>query len=160
MKTSAFPMTFAWAALSALLMQSALAADPAGMVKTLTGTALVERPGQKLPLAVGGSVYSGDRIQTGSNSFISLTLRDNTQLTAGANATLEINKFEFNTTTHAGALDATLKKGSLSVISGKVAKANPNAVSFNTSTVTLGVRGTEFIIEAGSEEALTPKEPQ
>ena len=39
------------------------------------------------------------------------------------------------------------------MISGKVAKANPDAVRFNTGTVTLGVRGTEFIIEAGEEES-------
>jgi hypothetical protein len=35
------------------------------------------------------------------------------------------------------------------VISGKLAKANPDAVRFSTPTTTLGVRGTEFIIEVG-----------
>jgi hypothetical protein len=35
------------------------------------------------------------------------------------------------------------------VISGKLAKANPDAVRFSTPTTTLGVRGTAFIIEVG-----------
>ena len=42
-----------------------------------------------------------------------------------------------------------MRRGSLGVISGKIAKASPEQVSFNTPSVSLGVRGTEFILEAG-----------
>ena len=49
-----------------------------------------------------------------------------------------------------GELDAHLKRGSLAVISGKLAKASPESVRFRTDSVTLGVRGTEFILEASS----------
>ena len=128
------------------------AGEAAGMIKTLKGTAHIERDGKQLPVAIGTEVLPKDRIFTGANSSLGITLKDNTQLSAGANAQLSINKFTFNKTSHAGELDATVKRGALSVISGKVAKANPDAVRFNTGTVTLGVRGTEFIIEAGDEE--------
>ena len=67
-------------------------------------------------------------------------MRDTTQLSAGANTILELNKFAFDTTTHAGVLDASVKRGSLAVISGKLAKANPDSVRFSTPTTTLGVR--------------------
>ncbi len=129
----------------------AVAAEAAGMVKTLKGSAEVERDGKRLPVSVGTEVFAKDRISTGNNSSVGLTLKDNTQISAGANAQLELNKFSFNTTSHAGELDTSVKRGALSVISGKVAKANPDAVRFNTGSVTLGVRGTEFIIEAGDE---------
>lgn len=129
----------------------ALAADAAGMVKTLKGTATIERGDSRLPVAVGTVIYPRDRIFTGPQSSVGLTLKDNTQLALGANGQMDLNKFSFNTTSHAGQLDSTVKRGSLSVISGKVARANPNAVQFNTGTVTLGVRGTEFIIEAGED---------
>ena len=135
----------------AVLSGSAWAADAAGMVKTLKGTAEIEREGKRIPVAVGTEVFAKDRISTGANSSLGLTLKDNTQMSAGANAQLELSKFSFNTTSHAGELDTSVKRGALSVISGKVAKANPDAVRFNTGTVTLGVRGTEFIIEAGDE---------
>jgi hypothetical protein len=79
---------------------------------------------------------------------VGITLRDNTVLSAGPNSTLALEKFAFDPTTHAGAIDATLKRGTLSVISGKIAKASPDAVTFRTPTTTLGVRGTEFVIEA------------
>lgn len=129
----------------------ALAADGAGMVKTLKGSAEIERAGNRVPISVGTVVFPKDRITTSTNSSVGITLKDNTQFAVGANAQLDLNKFSFDTTSHAGELESTVKRGALSVISGKVAKANPDAVRFNTGTVTLGVRGTEFIIEAGDE---------
>ncbi|WP_144140336.1 FecR domain-containing protein [Paraburkholderia sp. BCC1884] len=130
---------------------NALAADPAGVVKTVKGAVQIERSGGNSGAAIGSEVYGSDRIVTGAQSSVGITLRDNTQLSAGANTILELNKFAFDTTTHDGVLDATVKRGSLAVISGKLAKANPDAVRFSTPTTTLGVRGTEFIIEVGEK---------
>jgi hypothetical protein len=122
------------------------------MVKTVKGPASIERGGQKLPATVGATVESGDRVVTGADAAIGITLRDNTLLSAGPNSTLDLNKFTFNPTTHTGAIDARVKRGTLSVISGKIAKASPDAVVFSAPGVTLGVRGTEFIIDAGQPE--------
>jgi hypothetical protein len=127
-------------------------AEPAGTVKTSKGTATIDRKGQKIPVAAGTSVEVGDRVLTGVDGAVGIVLRDNTALSAGPNSTLDLNKFSFDSTTHAGELDATVKRGTLAVISGKVAKANPNGVRFATQSMTLGVRGTEFVIEAGEEE--------
>ncbi|MFM0200739.1 FecR domain-containing protein [Paraburkholderia fungorum] len=127
----------------------ARADDAAGVVKTLKGAVQIERAGGSSGAAIGSEVYGSDRIVTGPESSVGITLRDTTQLSAGANTILDLNKFAFNTTTHDGVLDATVKRGSLAVISGKLAKANPDAVRFSTPTTTLGVRGTEFIIEVG-----------
>ena len=128
---------------------SALADAEAGTIKTLKGTASVERAGQQTPATVGARVMTSDRIVTGVDSSLGITLRDNTLLTAGPNSTLELNRFAFDSTTHAGAVDATLKRGTLAVVSGKIAKASPEAVVFRTPSLSLGVRGTEFIIDAG-----------
>ena len=138
--------------LAALSTTSGWAAEAAGMIKTLKGSAQIERDGKPFPAKVGSEVFPKDRVTTGPGSSVGITLKDNTQLAAGENAQLDLTKFSFDSTTHAGELNASVKRGALSVISGKVAKANPDAVRFNTGTVTLGVRGTEFIIEAGDEE--------
>jgi hypothetical protein len=127
----------------------ACAADAAGVVKTLKGTVHIERAGGVSSVAIGSQVFSSDRIVTGPESSIGITLRDNTLLSEGSNSILELNKFAFNTTTYDGTLNATIKRGSLAVIDGKLAKANPDNVRYNTPTTTLGVRGTEFIIEVG-----------
>lgn len=135
-----------------LALPSAVWAEPAGMVKTARGTASIERNGQKMPAVVGALVESGDRIVTAADGAVGITLRDNTLLSAGPNATLDLRKFAFNSTTHAGVLDASVKRGTLSVISGKIAKANPDGMVVSTPSVTLGVRGTEFLVEAGSAQ--------
>jgi hypothetical protein len=141
---------YAFAFLCACLaFADAHAGDTAGTVKTVKGAVHIERAGKNSGVAVGSEIQGRDRIVTGADSSVGITLRDNTQLSAGANSVLDLNKFAFDTTTHDGALDATVRRGSLAVISGKLAKANPDAVRFNTPTTTLGVRGTEFIIEVG-----------
>jgi hypothetical protein len=130
--------------------------DVAGIVKTVKGSVQIERPAGNTGATIGSEVFGSDRIVTGPQSSVGITLRDSTQLSAGANTVLELNRFAFNTTTHDGVLDATVKRGSLAVISGKLAKANPDAVRFSTPTTTLGVRGTEFIIEVGDKAENTP----
>ncbi|GHD36678.1 FecR family protein [Halioglobus pacificus] len=128
---------------------SAFAADAAGTIKTSRGDAHILRNDTRLPAQVGSTLSTSDRIITGATGAVGITLKDNTRLTAGPNTTLDLNTFRFDKTTHKGALDATVQRGSLAVISGKIAKASPDGVQFHTPTVTLGVRGTEFIIEAG-----------
>lgn len=129
----------------------ATADDRAGTFKVVNGSVSVERDGQTLAAKVGGAVMQGDRVTTAPSSFAGITLRDNTRLTASPDSTLVIDAFSFDTTTHEGRLDASLKKGKLAVISGQLAKANPEAVTYNTGSMTIGVRGTEFILEAAGE---------
>jgi hypothetical protein len=139
----------ALASLVALAGHAAWAAEEAGVVKTSKGEVSVERGGHKVDAPVGTRIFSSDRILTGANSSIGITLHDNTLLSAGPNSTVDLNKFAFNSTTHTGAIDASVKRGTLSVISGKIAKASPEAVSFTAPGMTLGVRGTSFVIDAG-----------
>lgn len=127
-------------------------ADSAGTVKVSRGAANIERMGQKLPASVGAAVERGDRIVTGTDGSMGITLSDNTLLSVGPNSMLDLNKYAFDNVTHVGELDANIKRGSLAVISGKLAKANPDKVKFFSGTMTLGVRGTEFVIEAGQEQ--------
>lgn len=127
----------------------ALAQEAAGVVKVVNGAAFIESSGQRQAATVGSKVFVTDRVITGPGGSIGIILRDSTMLSAGPNAQLQMNKFAFDTTTHAGTIDASVKRGTVAVISGKIAKATPENVSFSTPSMTLGVRGTEFIIDAG-----------
>lgn len=127
----------------------AVANNEAGVVKISQGDVIVERERQKQPAPVGTRIHSSDRVVTGANSAVGITLRDNTLLSAGPNSAIDLNKFAFDSTTHVGAIDATVRRGTLSVISGKIAKATPEAVRFSAPGMTLGVRGTSFLIDAG-----------
>jgi hypothetical protein len=138
-----------WVFVLVLSCSLAWAMDEAGTVKTSRGQAVIERSGQRLAASVGTKVFASDRVLTGADGSVGITLRDNTILSAGPNSTVDLNKFAFNSTTHAGTIDATVKRGTLSVTSGKIAKATPDAVSFSAPGMTLGVRGTSFVIDAG-----------
>ena len=128
-----------------------LADNRAGTIKTLRGDVTISRADQMLTAAVGDAVMAGDQVITGPVSFAGITLLDNTRMTAGPDSRMEIEEFSFDTTTHEGSLNTTVQRGTLSVVSGQLAKANPDSVRFNTGSMTLGVRGTEFIIEAAGE---------
>lgn len=133
-------------------MGTSYAGNDAGMIKQTKGSAIIERGGQKLDAKPGSKVLVTDRIMTGADSSIGITLHDGTLLSAGSNSILIINKFVFDSTTNDGALDASLKRGTLAVVSGKLSKNSPDAVTYRTPTTILGTRGTEFVIEANSSE--------
>jgi hypothetical protein len=137
----------------ALMNGPAAAAGEAGTIKVIKGSVSIDRAGKRTPVMVGDRVMSADRVITGADSAVGITLRDNTRLTAGPDSVVSLDKYSFDSTTHAGELDASVKKGTLSVVSGKLAAAAPDKVSFRTPTATLGVRGTDFVIEVAERGA-------
>jgi hypothetical protein len=124
------------------------AADVAGTVKSVKGQAHIERASARINVAVGTRLHAQDRVVSGPDSHVGITLSDSTLLTAGPNSTIELNQYAFDRSTRVGRMDTTVQRGTMAVVSGQIAKANPDQVVFRTSTVTLGVRGTEFIIDA------------
>jgi hypothetical protein len=126
----------------------AAAADYAGVVKTAKGSAAVERAGAKIALAPGARVNAGDRIVTGGDGYLGITMRDDTLLTLGPGSILALDTYGFDPKTHDGTFLATLTRGVLSVVTGLIAKRSPDAFAVKTRISTMGVRGTEFIVEA------------
>lgn len=140
---------------AALMSFSSFAADEAGTVKSVKGQAYIERADKHIDVMVGTRVQAQDRLVSGPASSVGITLNDSTLLTAGPNSTIELSKYAFERSTRVGHMDTTVKRGTLAVVSGQMAKSNPDQVVFRTSTVTLGVRGTEFIIDVDAQAAVT-----
>ena len=128
----------------------AVAADAAeiGQIKIARGEVLIERGGQTLPGAVGARLETSDVLRTGADGSVGVVMRDNALLSAGPNSILSLDRFEFDPATSQGQFDASLRKGSLSVISGRIAKQTPGAMTVRTPAAILGVRGTEFVASA------------
>jgi hypothetical protein len=124
------------------------AADAAGVVKTRRGEAHVERAGQRVPLEPGVGVFQGDRVLTGPNGYLGLTMSDDTLLTLGPNALLVVDSYTFDARSSEGNFLVTLTRGALSVVTGLIAKRSPESFVVKTRLSTVGVRGTEFIVEA------------
>ena len=124
-----------------------LAAE-SGRIKNVVGIVHLERAGSQLPATVGAGVQSGDIVVTGSSSSVGITMADDTRFSAGPNSRLVIERFRYDAGTQDGVLDARLRRGTLAVVSGRLAKQSPQAVTVRTNSMVLGVRGTEFVVAA------------
>lgn len=132
----------------AFLAATGLVADANGIgqVKVANGTVTIERGGQALPATVGMRVETADVVRTGADGSVGITMTDSSLLSAGPNSILSLDRYEFDTTTGSGRFDTSLARGSLAVVSGRIAKRSPDAMSVRTPFAVLGVRGTEFAV--------------
>ena len=128
-----------------LLVFPAMAAD-IGQVKISRGTVTIDRAGQSLPAATGTRLQTSDVVRTGSDGSVGITMTDNSLLSAGPNSVLALDRYEFDSTTNQGRFDASLRRGTLAVVSGRLAKQSPDAMTLATPSAILGVRGTEFAV--------------
>ena len=138
---------FVAVAVLALAATGLARADDVGQVKVAKGTVHVERDGQRLPAAVGMRIRQSDTLITGADGSAGVTFSDNSLLSTGPNSVLVVERYAFNSTTHAGTFDASLKKGTLAVVSGKIVKQSPGAMRVRTPAAVMGVRGTEFLVQ-------------
>jgi len=117
-----------------------------GQIKVATGQVFVDRKGESLAGRVGLVLEADDVLRTGADSSVGITMRDNSLLSAGPNSILSLERFEFDPTTSEGRFDARLQRGTLAVVSGRIAKKSPQAMTVRTPSAVLGVRGTEFVV--------------
>ena len=125
---------------------SPVAAVDIGQVKVVKGTVTVERSGQEEPAEAGTRLQTSDVVRTGSDGSVGITMTDNSLLSAGPNSVLALDRYDFDSTTNQGRFDASLRRGTLAVVSGRLAKQSPDAMTLHTPTAVLGVRGTEFVV--------------
>ena len=131
---------------AALTAGEAVAQD-VGRVKTVKGTVHIERGARRELALVGAGVRQADTLVTGPDGAVGVTLADDTLLSAGPNSVLAIERFVYDGN-QPGSLEAALTKGTLAVVSGRIAKQAPDAMRIKTPSAILGVRGTEFVVRA------------
>jgi hypothetical protein len=124
----------------------AAAAADVGQIKVAKGQVSVDRKGQALPGQVGMLLESADILKTGADGSVGITMRDDSLLSAGPNSILSLERFEFDPTTSQGRFDSHLQRGTLAVISGRIAKQSSQAMTVRTPSAVLGARGTHFVV--------------
>jgi len=135
-------------AVLAIALAAPAGAAEIGQIKIAKGQVSIERNGQILPGEVGVRLQPSDVLKTGADGSVGITMSDNSLLSAGPNSILSLDRYVFDSTTNQGQFDASLQKGSLAVISGRIAKQSPEAMKVRTPSSVLGVRGTEFVVSA------------
>lgn len=130
----------------ALLAASAASAEIA-RIKTASGTASVVRGNQNLKPAPGLQLEAHDRLVTGKDGRMAVTFIDNTRFALGPNSSVAVSEFQYDRTRQKGTMVTQVDRGSLAVVSGKIAKSDRDAMKVRTPNTLLGVRGTKFIVE-------------
>jgi hypothetical protein len=121
-------------------------------VKTVSGQVTIERgSGQTSPKA-GDPLFEKDTIVTGADGSIGITFIDNTVMSAGPSSEISLEQFKFDSSNFNGSMLTELRKGTLSVVSGDIARSSPGAMKVRTPAATLGVRGTRFVAEATGDQ--------
>ena len=132
-------------------LAAVLAATPAfaeiARVKQSSGAAFVERNAQQLKPAPGLQLLAGDKLVTGKDGRISVTFVDNTRFAVGPNSRVSVSEFQYDRTRQKGSMVTQVDRGSLAVVSGKIAKSDRDAMKVRTPNTLLGVRGTKFIVQ-------------
>jgi len=131
-----------------LLMASSVAVaqeDSAGMVVASRGEVIAMSDGGSRELKQGDFVYVNDEILTSDRSFAVLQFTDGAKVTVRPDSTLIIEQYLYagNATDEA---TLNLVSGGLRVITGAMAKTNPENYKVRTPVALMGVRGTEFSI--------------
>lgn len=118
-----------------------------GIVKVVTGDVRVRDAQGERTLKSGDALLKNTRLISGKDGAVSMVLRDGTTMVLGSNSQFEVEKFTFDATTQDGSIFVNLLQGSMRMLTGLIAKVNPEAIQVKTKTLSVGIRGTDFIVE-------------
>jgi len=111
-----------------------------GIVGAISGTAKTETR----ELKAGDKIYLNETIYAGIDSGTQILLLDQSTFTIGSDSEVVMDTFIYDPATNDGKIVASVKKGSLKIISGLISKKNPDSLTVKVPEGTLGSRGTEF----------------
>ncbi len=123
-----------------------------GIVGAISGTVKTETR----ELKAGDKIYLNETIVAGEGSGTQILLLDQSTFTIGEDSEVVMDTFIFDPATNDGKIVASVKQGSLKVISGLISKKNPDSLTVEVPEGTLGSRGTEFqtIVSKGKTDTL------
>ena len=123
----------------------------AGQIKVVTGSAFIVRGNTVLPATVGQRVFEADRVRTGSDGRLGITLKDDTRFSLGPNSEVHLNRFAYAPAEGRIGLALNVVRGVAAYVSGRIAKLSPDAVKLETPGAIVGVRGTTLALSVSPQ---------
>jgi hypothetical protein len=150
---SAFKSMALWMVIALILPAvAARAQEAAGTVKSVKGDVSIIRAGTAIKATTGMKVLAADKIVTGAGSSTGVTLQDATLLSFGPKSASVLSEFRYDSVRRDGNLLISLLKGSMRFVTGQLGRLRPETVAIRLPTVTVGIRGTDFIVSAEGGE--------
>jgi hypothetical protein len=105
------------------------------------------------PVAADTVLEIDDVITTGPDATVQIVLADNSVLDLDSDSQIDINEYIYSPDNpQENNSDISVLAGTLRYVSGKIAKDDPENVSFTAGTSTIGVRGTYISISVCPDE--------
>lgn len=118
----------------------------AARVVSATATLAATAPGQQTrTLEIGAPIYAGDVLETSASGYAVIAFRDEGRITLNAGARMEVRSFKYSANqAQDSSIALKLVKGAVRILTGLIAKRNPDSFRLETRTATIGIRGTGF----------------
>jgi hypothetical protein len=125
------------------LAPHASANTSAGSISALNGTVTVERAGKSIPAVQGSALQVGDKLTTGPNGRVSVTLSDGSQLELNDSSTLVLTENVLNPDGSRARTKVTLLSGLVRSLVKVTSGGHPN-FEVHTPNAVASARGTMF----------------
>jgi len=125
----------------------AWAQNAIGYVKTVSGSAEVIDTGKPIKAQIGMPIKTGNILKTGPVGTLGVTFKDNTVMSFGPDTELTVDEYFYAPEMDNLKFSTSIAKGSLQVVSGAIAKLKPDSVTMKTTTGTIGIRGTHYLVK-------------
>ena len=134
----------------ALMMTGSLSAarkkppEPAAMIEASIGAkaSIFNKYNEKRQAKLGEPIFAGERLKVPKQTIMSLRFLDGSGMRVVGKAEMSID--EFKNSKEEGSLRISTGDGLYSMVSGSIAKTNPQSYKVEVGTATIGVRGTNF----------------
>lgn len=128
------------------LSAQAQAVASAGRIVLAAGSVQLVRGGAVSPARGGLDLRAGDVIRTAPGSSAQLWFQDGGMVAVREKSEFRIESYSYSKDARPASMSnvTTLVKGGARVMTGAIAKANPDAIKVNTRVATIGIRGTGF----------------
>ena len=128
------------------LSARAQAVASAGRIVLAAGSVQLVRGGAISPARGGMELRAGDVIRTAPASSAQLWFQDGGMVAVREKSEFRIESYSYSKDARPASMTnvTTLVKGGARVMTGAIAKANPDAIKVNTRVATIGIRGTGF----------------
>lgn len=128
------------------LSAQAQAVASAGRIVLAAGSVQLVRGGAAVPARGGMELRPGDVIRTAPSSSAQLWFQDGGMVAVREKSEFRIESYSYSKDARPASMSnvTTLVKGGARVMTGAIAKANPDAIKVNTRVATIGIRGTGF----------------
>ena len=127
-----------------------------GRVTDLNGeVTVIHADGTRTTLQLGDAVLLGDILETGLESGIGILLADGASLSMGQDARMVLDEMVYDPATQEGSVALSVMKGIFTIVSGEVAKTDPDAMTIHTPVATIGIRGTQIGLDLSNGHDLS-----